>query len=69
MSSKEIEQIASNLTQESKYNLLDNLHGELSSLMMKYGIPRNEANYYIAGFIRVIITELEKIMMVHHGQK
>lgn len=29
--------------------------------MMKYEIPRNEANYYITGFITVIFSELEKI--------
>lgn len=61
LTSEEIKQIASNLTQESKYALLDKLHDELSKLMMKYEIPRNEANYYISGFVTVILSELEKI--------
>lgn len=61
LTSKEIKQIASNLSQKSKYDLLDKLHDELSKLMMKYEIPKNEANYYISGFITVIFSELEKI--------
>lgn len=61
LSSEEIKQIALNLTQDSKYELLEKLHVELKKLMMQYEIPVNEAEYYISGFVSIILHELEKV--------
>lgn len=61
LTSDEIKRVARNLTQESKYELIEKMHSELAKLMMKYEIPQNEANYYISGFINVIFHELEKV--------
>ena len=61
LSSDEMTQLAQKLTKESKYDLLEKLHVELTNIMMKYEIPANEAHYYISSFIKIIFHELEKV--------
>ena len=55
-----MKQVATKISEESKYDLKDKLHKELILIMLKYEIPVNEAEFYISNFINIIFCELEK---------
>ena len=61
LTSDELKQVASRLTQENKYELFDKIHVELEKLMIKYEIPKSEAQYYISSFSSIIFNELERV--------
>lgn len=60
LSGDDIRQLARDSKQESKFKLRDKLHQGLKSVMMRYEIPANEADFYITSFISMLLHELEK---------
>lgn len=61
LSGDSMKELAERVDEGSKYALREKLYVELKRLMLQYEIPANEANFYIANFITVIMHELETL--------
>lgn len=61
LSSENMKELAKKTDEGSKYSLRSILHTELRRLMLQYEVPALEAEFFISGFVKVIMSEIEKI--------
>lgn len=61
LSKESMKALAKKADEESKYLLRNTIYTELKRLMLQYEIPAQEAEFYIANFMLVIMHEIEKI--------
>lgn len=61
LSKENMKELAKKTDEESKYLLRSTIYTELKRLMLQYEIPAQEAEFYIANFMLVIMREIEKI--------
>lgn len=61
LSKENMKELARKTDEGSKYLLRSTLYTELRKLMLRYEIPAQEAEFYIANFMMVIMNEIEQI--------